>query len=95
MDATEIIVTLVPHRYRAIRRWEILPEGLRLKETSKLAVDSYGDVYIYQRVAPPVVVFDSEGRYARCFERGRSLTPTASSSLPTDRVCLVDRGGQQ
>lgn len=95
MDATEIIVTLGPHRYRAIRRWGVLPEGLRLKEMSKLAVDSQGDVYVYQRIDPPVVVFDRDGRYARFFGKGQIADPHGIFITPDDRIWLVDRGGHQ
>ncbi|MDX9862184.1 MAG: peptidyl-alpha-hydroxyglycine alpha-amidating lyase family protein [Rhodospirillales bacterium] len=95
MEATEIIVALGPHRYRTIRRWGNLPEGSKLREMSKLAVDSQGDVYVYQRTDPPVVVFDREGRYARSFGKGLVADPHGIFISPDDRVWLVDRGGHQ
>jgi len=95
VEETGIIVTLGSRRYRIVRHWGTLPEGMRLGEMSKLAVDSQGDVYVFQRIDPPIVVFDREGRYARSFGEGRIADAHGIFITPDDRIWLVDRGHHQ
>jgi DNA-binding beta-propeller fold protein YncE len=91
-EETDIVVTLGSRRFRVIRRWGTLPEAVCLGEMSKLAVDSRGDVYVFQRIDPPVVVFDREGQYARSFGSGQIADAHGIFISADDRVWLVDRG---
>jgi hypothetical protein len=43
---------------------------MRLGGVSDVAVDSRDNVHVYQRVDPPIVVFDPERRYLRSWGSG-------------------------
>ena len=94
-DTPDIKVALGSQRYRVIRRWGTLPDGIRLGEMSKLAVNARGEVYVYQRIDPPVVVFDADGSYVRSFGQGLIADAHGIFITPDGRVWLVDRGGHQ
>ncbi|MBI4184143.1 MAG: peptidase [Proteobacteria bacterium] len=95
MANPEITVALGPRRYRLTRGWGRLPKGLRLGQMSKVAADSKGNVYVFQRIDPPVVVFDRNGDYLRSWGQGMIADGHGIFIAPDDRVWLVDRGGHQ
>src|SRR5262245_34020957 len=42
-----------------------LPEGMKLGPCSGVDIDSRGNVYVIQRQSPPILCFDSSGRFLR------------------------------
>ena len=49
------------HVYEVIHPFGNLPSGMTFGNTSHVATDSEGKVYVYQRKDPPILVFDGEG----------------------------------
>ena len=56
MGGPEITVALGERRYRLERHWGTVPKGIRLGDMSKVAVAPNGEVYLFQRLEPPIVV---------------------------------------
>ena len=49
--------------YEVLEGWERLPEGWSFVEVAGVAVDSRDRVYVFNRGAHPVIVFDKEGKF--------------------------------
>ena len=95
MGGTAITVGLGERRYLVERPWGTVPDGIRLGQLSKIAVAPGGEVYLFQRFDPPVIVFDRDGNVVRSW--GEGMIADGHGILVTDdeRVLLVDRGGHQ
>jgi DNA-binding beta-propeller fold protein YncE len=54
-----------PHRleYEVLEGWEQLPDGWSFVEVAGVAVDSRDRVYVFNRGAHPIIVFDKDGRF--------------------------------
>ena len=84
-------------RYEYQPGWAQLPRGTTLGDPSGVAVDSMDRVYVYQRLGPPVVVFDRDGQYVKSWER-RDGVPLDAHHIhigPDDTVYLTDRDAHQ
>jgi DNA-binding beta-propeller fold protein YncE len=76
--------------YRLIQDWAKLPPGETFGVVSAVATDSRDNVYVYQRKDPPVVVFDRDGNYLRCWGIG-AITDPHGFYIANDIVYLTDR----
>ncbi len=70
MAVTDLIVALHNRRYQVERPWGETPPGISVDVVSQVAVDSKDNVYVAQRIDPPIIVFDSEGNYLRSWGTG-------------------------
>ena len=72
--------------------WGTLPEGMSLKETPDVAVDSKDNVYAFSRGDHGVVVFDRDGNYLKAW--GAEVFGNAHGICigPDDAVYCVDNG---
>ena len=95
MGGTAITVGLGERRYLVERPWGVVPDGMRLGQFSKIAVAPGGEVYLFQRFDPPVVVFDRDGNVVRSWGEGMIADGHGILVTDDDRVLLVDRGGHQ
>ena len=61
-----------PHRleYEVLEGWERLPEGWSFVEVAGVAVDSRDRVYVFNRGAHPMIVFDKDGRFLDAWGEG-------------------------
>jgi hypothetical protein len=61
-----------PHRleYEVLEGWERLPEGWSFVEVAGVAVDSKDRVYVFNRGAHPMIVFDKDGRFLDAWGEG-------------------------
>lgn len=80
--------------YEALASWQRLPEGMTLKETPGVAVNSRDQVYVLTRnTENPVLVFDRDGAFRASFGQGifseRSHGVTVG---PDDTVYCTDDG---
>jgi peptidylglycine monooxygenase len=90
-----LTVLIGARRYRVERSWGELPAGLGFAALSQVAVDSRGRVYAYQRVDPPVVVFEPTGAFRGAWGHGRIADAHGIHVSADDRVFLVDRDAHQ
>ena len=58
------------HRYRVVEGWAKLPDGWELTDVASVAVDSKDRVYVFNRGAHPMIVFDREGNFLRSWGEG-------------------------
>jgi len=61
-----------PHKieYEVLEGWEKLPEGWSFVEVAGVAVDSQDRVYVFNRGAHPMIVFDKEGKFLNAWGEG-------------------------
>lgn len=90
-----LVVALGDRRYRVERPWGAPPAEIKLAAVSQLAVDSRGRVYVFQRVDPPVVVFEANGEFCVAWGQGRIADAHGICISRDDRVFLVDRDAHQ
>jgi peptidylglycine monooxygenase len=93
--ATDLIVALGERSYRIERPWGQTPPGVRIDVVSQVAVDSRDNVYVVQRIDPPVVVFDRDGSYLRSWGTGVIADAHGIFITPDDLVLIVDRDAHQ
>src|SRR5579883_3173925 len=58
------------HRYRVVEGWARLPDGWELTDVASVAVDSRDRVYVFNRGAHPMIVFDREGNFLKSWGEG-------------------------
>ena len=58
------------HRYRVVDQWARLPDGWDFRDVAAVAVDSKDRVYVFNRGAHPMIVFDREGNFLRSWGEG-------------------------
>jgi hypothetical protein len=58
------------HRYRVVESWAKLPDGWELMDVGAVAVDSKDRVYVFNRGAHPMIVFDREGNFLKSWGEG-------------------------
>ncbi len=77
--------------------WAQLPEGAAFQGPSAVAVDSIDRVYVFQRLGPPVLVFDRDGKYLAAWPRREGHLEDAHHIYigPDDGVYLADRDAHQ
>lgn len=84
-------------RYEYQPGWAQGPDSAALQDPSGVAVDSTDRVYVYQRLGPPVLVFDRDGHFLEGWER-RDGVPLDAHHIhigPDDTVYLTDRDAHQ
>ena len=78
------------YTYDLVENWAKLPAGETFGNVSALATDSHDQVYVFQRKDPPVLVFDRDGTYRRCWGIGAFANPHGIY-IADDIVYLTDR----
>jgi len=78
------------YTYERIENWAKLPAGETFAHVSAVATDSHDQVYVFQRKDPPVMVFDRDGTYQRCWGIGAFADPHGLY-IANDIVYLTDR----
>ena len=59
-----------PFRYAVNANWGKLPDGWELNDVAAVAVDKQDRVYVFNRGAHPMIVFDREGNFLRSWGEG-------------------------
>ena len=78
--------------YAAVAGWGRLPDGWSFVEATAVAVDSKDNVYVYNRGAHPVIVFDRQGKFLRSWGEGMTSRAHGITIGPDDTVWLTDDG---
>src|SRR5688572_15426493 len=66
-EGTMTTVGTGKYTYQLTENWAKLPAGETFGNTSAVATDSQDHVYVFQRKDPPVLVFERDGTYLRCW----------------------------
>ena len=84
---------VLPNPYRAIENWAALPPGMEWGQVSGVELDASGNLWVIHRAEPPILKFDSNGRFLSAFGQGMFVQ---AHSLHFDRdgnLWAVDGGG--
>jgi DNA-binding beta-propeller fold protein YncE len=76
--------------YRPVVGWGQLPDGWSYVEATSVAVDGADDVYVFNRGAHPVIVFDREGRFRRAWGEGLVRRAHGITVGPDGSIWLSD-----
>ena len=78
--------------YEPVENWAKLPPGRSFEEIGGIDVDKYDNVYLFNRGAHAMVVFDRDGNFLGSF--GEGLFPRARGVFmaPNDAIWLTDDG---
>ena len=57
-------------RYEVKADWGTLPDGWALNDVAAVAVDKQDRVYVFNRGAHPMIVFDRDGNFLRSWGEG-------------------------
>ena len=77
-------------RYRPVVGWGRLPDTWSFVEATSVAVDGRDNVYVFNRGAHPVIVFDREGKFLRAWGEGTFRRPHGVTIGPDDSLWLTD-----
>ncbi len=91
----DLVVVMGDRRYRVERPWGEPSDVYPLRLISRIAVDSQGRVYAYQRAEPLVIVYRPDGGVHAAWGQGRIAAPHGMTITADDRVLLVDRDAHQ
>ncbi|HVZ02086.1 MAG TPA: peptidyl-alpha-hydroxyglycine alpha-amidating lyase family protein [Dongiaceae bacterium] len=78
------------YRYEPVIGWPELPDGWQIGEVAAVGVDRHDNVYVFHRGRNPLMVFDSEGRFLRCWGEGVFVRPHGIHMGPDDTIYLTD-----
>lgn len=82
------------HRYRVLEGWGELPPGMSFVEATAVCVDSKDNVYVFNRGAHPVIVFDRDGNFLRSWGEDIGFTRAHGAAIgPDDLLYLTDDQG--
>jgi DNA-binding beta-propeller fold protein YncE len=82
------------YRYRVVEGWGELPPGYTYKDGAAVCVDSKDNVYVFNRGAHPVIVFDRDGRFLRSWGEDVGFVNAHGAAVgPDDMLYLTDDFG--
>ncbi len=82
------------YRYRVLEGWGQLPPGMSFYEATAVCVDSKDNIYVFNRGAHPVIVFDRDGNFLRSWGEDIAFTRAHGASIgPDDLLYLTDDQG--
>lgn len=93
--AEDQVVILGTRRYRVERDWARWPDHVAKGFLSQVAVDSKSNVYLLQRGATPVVVFDPDGNFVAAWGDDLIVDGHGIFIDGDDRLFIVDRDAHQ
>ena len=80
------------HRYRVVENWAKLPDGWDLRDVAAVAVDSKDRVYVFNRGAHPMCVFDRDGEFLTSWGEDIFHHAHGIHMGPDDTICCTDDG---
>jgi DNA-binding beta-propeller fold protein YncE len=81
------------HRYEVVENWAQLPEGWEFRDVAAVACDSQDRVYVFNRGAHPMMVFDRDGNFLRSWGEGSFPRAHGLHIDVDDTLYLTDDGG--
>src|SRR5688500_13385437 len=85
-------MTLGPHKieFEALEGWGRLPECYAYVEVAGVACDSRDRVYVFNRGAYPVIIFDKDGKFLNAWGKGVFKNPHGIFIDGKDNLWLAD-----
>ncbi|MDA8217910.1 MAG: peptidyl-alpha-hydroxyglycine alpha-amidating lyase family protein [Dehalococcoidales bacterium] len=80
------------HVFEVVEGWGDLPADWRYVDVAGIDVDSADNVYVFNRGAHPIIVFDPQGRVLRTFGEGQFVGPHGIHVGPDDCLYCADAG---
>jgi DNA-binding beta-propeller fold protein YncE len=81
------------HRFKVIENWAKLPDGWEFMDVAAVGTDSKDQVYVFNRGAHPMIVFDRDGNFLRSWGEGQYPRPHGLHIDVDDTLYLTDDGG--
>lgn len=78
--------------YQVVENWAKLPEGWSFKEVGGVGADAQDNVYVFNRGAHPMMVFDRHGNFLRSWGEGIFPRAHGVTMAPDDTMFLSDDG---
>ena len=78
--------------YRPVEGWGRLPEGWSFVEATSVGVGADDTVYVFNRGAHPVIVFDRDGNFRRSWGEGQFSRAHGITVGPDGTLWLTDDG---
>jgi DNA-binding beta-propeller fold protein YncE len=92
--AEPVILGQGDYRYRVVEGWGELPPGYTWRDGAAVCVDSKDNVYVFNRGAHPVIVFDRDGRFLRSWGEDIGFVNAHGAAMgPDDMLYLTDDFG--
>ena len=91
----ELIVLMGEQRYKVDHSWAKFSHNECFGKISRLALDSSGNLYVFQRTNPPVLVFSNNGKRIDCWGEGVFADAHGIFINKDDLIMLVDRDGHE
>src|SRR6202012_1908486 len=82
--AEPIILGEGRYRYRVVEGWGALPPGFTYRDGAAVCVDSKDNVYVFNRGAHPVIVFDRDGNFLRSWGEDIGFTNAHGAAAGPD-----------
>ena len=79
-------------RYEVLGDWGKLPDGWELNDVAAVAVDKKDQVYIFNRGAHPMIVFDRQGNFLRSWGEGLFKRAHGVHIGPDEHLYCTDDG---
>ena len=76
--------------YRPVVGWGALPDDFSFVEATSVAVDTADNVYVFNRGAHPVILFDRDGTFVRSWGEGVFRRPHGITIGPDGTLWLTD-----
>jgi len=76
--------------YKPVEGWGTLPEGWSFVEATAVAVDDHDNVWVFNRGAHPVIVFDRNGAFKRSWGEGLIRRAHGITIGPDGTIWLTD-----
>ena len=87
-----VIVGSGDYTYEAVENWAKLPPGWSFKEIGAVGTDRNDNVYVFNRGAHPMIVFDRNGDFLKSWGEGVFPRAHGLHMGPDDTVWLTDDG---
>jgi len=83
------------YQYRVAEGWGELPPDIKFGDAAGVAIDGRDNVYVFNRGAHPVIVFDRNGKFLRSWGQDAGFVrPHGASMGPDEKLYLTDDDGQ-
>jgi DNA-binding beta-propeller fold protein YncE len=87
-----VVLGSATYTYEVAEGWAKLPDGWSFKEVGGVAIDAHDNVYVFNRGAHPMMVFDRDGNFLRSW--GEDIFPRAHGITmgPDETMFCTDDG---